>query len=245
MQFSDTSNYTGILQRCEDYTGIGHSNITGDTTTLKKFTSHTNEALYDIIGAIMRSQDGFDWDDVNYSTFPIGTFALTTDRDYNLPTSLNFLSLKRLDITYDGTNWYRAQPVDSSQFDFGLGNDTEVDGHFSKTQPKYDPKSNGFWLYPRASSADVTAGASARIEFTREFDEFASTDTTQEPPIDRQFHDLIAIGASLKWAIAKDANRASNLKALWDEGMENLKRHYGSKNKDEQLIMDPYIPSYT
>lgn len=245
MQFSDTSNLNGIIQRCEDYTSIGNSGISSDTTTLKRFTAHINETLYDIVVEIMRSQDDFDWDDVNYSQYPIGTFPLVADqRDYVLPTSLNFLSLKRVDITYDGSTWYRATPVDSSEMQFGLGNATDEDSYFSKTEPRYDPKSNGFWLYPRANSTDVTNGAKARIEFIREFDEFTSSDTTQEPPIDRQFHDLIALGASLKWAVAKDSKRASNLKVMYDEGIQKLRDTYGKKNRDAQLIMNPQVANY-
>lgn len=244
MVFSNTSDLNGIIQRCEDYTGIGNTGISGDTTTLKKFTAHINEATYDLVTEIIFAQDSFDWDDQNNSDYPIGTFALTTNRDYVLPASLNFLKLKRVDVTYDGTTWYRAAPIDSSEIE-ALGNATAEDANFAKTEPRYDPKSNGFWLYPRASADDVAAGASARIEFIREFDEFTSADTTQEPPIDRPFHDLIAVGASLKWAVMKDSDKAKNLKVLYDEGVEKLRTHYGKKNLDSQLLMNPYVPSYS
>jgi hypothetical protein len=236
MQFSDTSNLNGIIQRCEDYTGIGDTNISGDPTTLKK--------LYEIILEIMKSQDEFDWDDVNYSDYPIGTAPLTTNRDYTLPASLGFLTLKRLDITWDGTTWYQATPIDSGQMHHPLGNADHEDANYSLNEPKYDPKSNGFWLYPRATQAQVDAGAKFRMEFTREFDEFTSADTTQEPPIDRPFHDLVPIGASLKWAVMKDQVRAQNLSSLYASGIEKLKTHYGRKNTDSQLIFDPMIPNY-
>ena len=248
MQFSDTTNLAGLIQRCEDYTGIGTGNISGDTTTLKKFTNNVNEALYEIVVEMMRSIDSFDWDDVNYtSNYPIGTAALTTNRDYTLPASLKFLTLKRLDVTYDGSKWYKAEAIDSSQMKFGLGdsnNSANEDQYFDITQPRYDPKSDGFWLYPKATQAQVNAGAKFRIEFTREFDEFSSSDTTQEPPIERPFHDLIAILASLKWAVMKDQVRADNLNNLYLQGLEKMKQYYGRRNTDAQLIMDPIIANY-
>jgi len=245
MVYSDTTNKNGIIQRCEDYTNIGDGGISGDSTLLYKFTSHVNEAYADIIREILLSQDSFDWDDSNHTDFPIGTFALVaSQRDYNFPSSLNLLTLKRVDITYDGTNYYRATPIDSSEIAEGLGNDSSIDALFSKTEPRYDPKANGFWLYPMASASEVASGAKARIEFTRKFDEFVYTDTSQEPGIDRTFHDLLAIGASLKYAIAKDAKKAGNLKTLWDEGMERLRTYYGKRNTDAQLIMNPQIPDY-
>jgi len=249
MQFNDTTNLAGLIQRCEDYTGIGTGNISGDSTTLKKFTNNINEALYELVTELMRSIDSFDWDDVNYtSNYPIGTAALTTNRDYTLPASLKFLTLKRLDITYDGTNWYRATSIDSSEIKTGLGdsnNATTEDKFFETTSPRYDPKSDGFWLYPKATQAQVDAGAKFRIEFTREFNEFSSSDTTQEPPLERPFHDLVAVGASIKWAVMKDQVRAQNLNTLYLQGLEKMKQYYGRRNTDAQLIMNPEIPSYS
>lgn len=244
MQFSDTSNYTGLIQKCEDYTGIGNGNITGDSITFKKFASNINEALYDLIIEIMKAQDEFDWDDFSRTDYPIGYALLTTNRDYTFPASLGFLTIKRLDISWDGTNYYQATPIDSGEMKFGLGNADTEDTYFSLTEPRYDPKANGFWLYPRATAAQVAAGAKFRIEFTREFTEFTSSDTTDEPPIDRPFHDLVAVGASLKWAVMKDATRAQNLKTLYDEGLVKLRTYYGRRNTDSQLLFNPMIDSY-
>lgn len=244
MQFSDTSNYDGLIQACEDKTNLGDGTISGDTVLLKKFTVHINNTERDLIREIMLAQDDFDWDDNNRTNFPIGTFPLTTNRDYNLPASLGFLRLKRVDISYDGKNYVQAKPIDSAVLPSGLGNDTTVDGNFSRSAPRYDPKANGFWLYPRATADDVTAGAKARIEFVRTLDPFAYTDTTKKPGIDELFHELIAIGASLKWTIDKDKDKAKNLKVLYDEGIANLRLWYGNKDKDAQLLFNPQIPHY-
>ncbi len=244
MVFNDTTLATvGLIQRCEDWTGIGDGGISGDPTTLKKFTAHINEGLHDVYIEMLKSHDGFDPDDTNYTDYPIGTFPLTVNRDYTFPASMKFLELKRLDITYDGTNYFKAESIDSAQIE-ALGNATAEDADFSFTQPRYDPKSNGFFLYPKATTAQVAAGAAARIEFTRTFDEFASTDTTQEPGIDRPWHDLIAICASMKWAIMKDADKYAKLKDEYMRQMLNLGQHYGRKNKDEALSFLPNIPSY-
>lgn len=244
MQFSDTTNLNGLIQKCEDYTGIGNGNISGDSITLKKFASNINEALYDLIIELMKAQDDFEWDDFAKTDYPIGFAALTTNRDYTFPASLGLLTIKRLDITWDGTNYYQATPIDSGEMKHGLGNSDTEDSYYSLTDPRYDPKANGFWLYPRATAAQVAAGAKFRIEFTREFNEFTSSDTTDEPPIDRPFHDLVAIGAALKWAVMKDAKRAQNLKTLYEEGLMKLRTYYGRRNTDAQLLFNPMIDSY-
>lgn len=243
MEFSNITDKNGLIQRCEDWTGIGDGNISGDATTLKKFTAHINEALYDINVEILKSHDGFDPDDTNYTDYPEGTFPLTTNRDYSFPASMKFFELKRLDISYDGVTFYKAESLDSSQIE-AMGNATDEDSNFSFTSPRYDPKANGFFLYPKATSAQVAAGAVARIQFSREFDEFTSTDTTQEPGIDRNAHDLVALLASMKWAVMKDSEKYAKLEREYVKGIEALRQHYGRKNKDEALTFLPQIPSY-
>jgi len=244
MQFSDTDNLDGLIQTCERKTNLGKGAISGDTDLLKAFTVDINSAERDIVREIMLAQDDFDWDDSNRTNFPIGTFPLTTNRDYNLPASLGFLRLKRVDISYDGTNYVQAKSIDSAILPSGLGNDDVVDGNFSRMEPRYDPKANGFWLYPRATADDVAAGAKARIEFVRTIDPFVYSDTTKKPGIDEMFHELIAIGASLRWAVDKDENKSKSLKVLYDEGIKGLREFYGNKDKDAQLIFAPQIAGY-
>lgn len=244
MQFSNTTEKNGLIQRCERYTNLGDGVISGDSTLLAYFTTDINETQYELMTEIMKSQDTFEWDDPNRVDYPIATTPLVADqRDYQFD-SISFLKLRRVDVTYDGSNYYRATPFDSSSYLQGFGNDTDVDANFDKTSPKYDPKAFGLWLYPRASATDVASGAKLRIEFTRAFDEFATTDTTQEPPIDRPFHDLIAIGASYKWAATKGNRNRDELLAMYKEGIENLKRYYNNRNEDMMMILNPQIDDY-
>lgn len=245
MQFNDTTNKNGLIQKCERLTNLGDGAISGDSTLLAYFTADINETQYELITEIMKSQDTFEWDDPNRTDYPIATTPLVaSQRDYNFD-SISFLKLRRVDVSYDGTTYYRATPFDSSAYLKGMGNDTDVDGDFSKTSPKYDPKAFGLWLYPMASTADVTAGGKLRIEFTRAFDEFTVADTTQQPPIDRPFHELIAVGAAYRWLLDKDSDKANKLLAQYQKGIENLKRYYNNRNEDMTMILTPQIPDYS
>lgn len=232
MVFSDTTNKNGILQRIEDYTNLGDGVITGDTTLLAKTTANVNEIVHELTNEIMLQNDSFDWDDPYKTDYPIATTPLVADqRDYQFD-SISFLKLKRVDITYDGTNYYRAEAFDSASWDKGLGNDSLTDDYFEKTKPKYDPKGFGFWLYPRANAADVTAGGLVRIEFSRSFSEFETSDTTQEPPVDRPFHETIAIGAAAKYMLMKGDQRAAGLFTLYENGKAKMLDHYSKRNED-------------
>lgn len=253
MQFNDTDTKNGLIQRYERHTQLGDGVVSGDTDILKQATVDINETIYDITSELIVSDDNFEWDDPYKTDYPIATTPLVAgQRDYQFD-SISFLKLKRVDISWDGTNFYRATPFDSGSYMEGLGNDDQVDRNFSRTEPMYDPKAFGFWLYPRATADDVTSGGVARIEYQRAYDEFVDTDTTAVPPIDRPFHDLIAIGAALKNPnISNDQySKLTNLfgtkqpDGTWTGGMGRLVTHYGSRNEDSQLVFDPQIQDYS
>lgn len=245
MVFNDTSTKDGLLQRCELYTGLGDAAISGDTNKLKYFTSFINSNYHKIVTMILDSQDEWDFDDINHTTYPIGTIPLVaSQRDYTLPASLKILRLKRVDITYDGTNYYKAEPFDTGETSYGLGNDTTTDGRFSKTSPVYDLIGNAIRIYPLASTSDVTAGAKIRIEFWREIDSFTTSDTTQEPGIDEPFHNMIAVGASLDYAVSTQDARKSDLSAMFQDYEVRLRRYYGQKTTDRVHTLKPIFINY-
>lgn len=230
MEYSNTTLKNGLLQRIEDHTQLGDGVITGDDTLKKKMTANVNETLYELTTDIMLLQDSFDWDDPYKTDYPIATTPLTLNRDYQFD-NISFLRLKAVTINY-GSGEVRATPFDSASYtDSPAIGDTSIDQNFLKTAPMYDPKGFGFWLYPLASQADIDAGGYARIEFSRAFDEFSYDDTTKEPPIDRNFHDLIAIGASLKWAGLPD-KQYQKLTNDYAVGRARLVQHYSKRNED-------------
>lgn len=233
------------MQDAEFLTGLGEGTISGDSSLKSLFTRNFNAHQHRIVPIILDSQDDWDIDDANYSDFDSATRPLAANqRDYNFPASLKVLKLKRVDVSYDGTNWYRATPLDSNEITVGIGNDATLDGYFSKTAPRYDSKATGFWLYPRASASDVSSGGTIRIEYSREFDEFTTTDTTQEPGFDEPFHRMISIGGSLDWAIAKGATNAANLKALLDDYEIRLRKYYGRKGEDRDWALKATVIDY-
>jgi hypothetical protein len=79
--------------------------------------------------------------------------------------------------------------------------------------------------------------------------------TTKQAPIDRPFHDLIAIGAALRNPNI-DNNQYQKLFAKYGErvptgrgftftgGRMALTQYYGKRNEDAQLIFNPQIQDY-
>jgi len=238
MKFSDTTSKSGILQRIEMTLGFPDGAITGDSTQLAYFTSLVNESYYDVITNILASQDTWDFDDTNLTDYPIATTPLVaSQRDYQLPTGYYVLKVKRVDVTYDGSTYYQANPVDSGEFQFGVGTATDEDDNFKTTNPAYDLKGDYLWVYPLATSAQVSAGAKVRVEWSRSVDEFTTADTTQEPGIDRPWHELIPLGASVKYASYRSLESAKNLKTLYDERLFAMRKYYTQKQDDKNPVL--------
>ena len=234
MQISNTTNKNGFIQRYERHTEFGDGVVSGDSDLLQIALADGNEAIYDLTTEIMLMQDSFEWDDPYKTDYPIATTPLVAgQRDYQFD-SISFLKLKRVDITYDGTNWVRAKAFDSASVDEGFGNETKTDELFTKEEPMYDPKAFGFWLYPQASAAQVAAGAKARIEFSRGHTELTSSDLSAELPIDRPFHDLVAIAAAMKNPNVS-VEQYNKLQNMFVQGRERLIQHYAQRNEDTFL----------
>jgi hypothetical protein len=233
LAFNDTSGGQGLIQDCEDRLNLGATAISGNTALLKTFTRYINQRYHQVVTMILDSQDDWDFDDSNNTDYAIATTPLvTSQRDYTFPTSLKILKIKRVDVTYNGSTYYKCEPFDSSMTGIGLGNDTNTDGEFSKTEPFYDIKTNSIWLYPLSSAADVTAGAKLRIEFYRDIVEFTTASTTAIPGFDTPFHQMLSIGASLDYAIIRNLDAKNDLAALWIDLEKRLRMYYGKKNDD-------------
>lgn len=243
MQYSDTTNKNGLLQRCEFWTGVGDAGITGDSLRKAQFTQAMNNWYHKVVTMILDSRDDVDFDDPNLTDQPTFTFPLkASQRDYNLALSEKILKIKRVDVCWNGTGntCYKARRLDSSEIQRGLGNDSDVDDYFTEEDPRYDLMNNGYTikLYPQANATHVTNSGVIRVESVREIDEFTTSDTTQEPGFDEPFHEMLAIGASYEWLLVNETENAtliSRLEQMLADYEGRLRRHYGMKVEDTPM----------
>lgn len=202
---------------------------------------------------ILQAQDEWDADDLNQTDYPVVTTPLVAaQRDYTFPAALKILKIKRVDITYDGTTYYKADPLDSGVTSIPFGNDTNIDANFTISAPRYDVKGNAVLVYPLATAAQVTAGAKVRIEYFREPLEFTSAEVTtgtKEPGFDEPFHIMVALGVCYDWFSAKDLNAGITrsrgiivgqqgiINAELQDYEQRLIKHYGSKQLDRKYAL--------
>lgn len=211
--------------------------LTGASVTQYTYQDRTinlNKWYYNIQNLILQSQDDWNFDDLNATTLPFGTTNLVANQnDYALPSTI--LKLDRVEVTYDGTNWYEATPLDPAQ-----RSDVLKSSDFAQSQPYYDVNGSSIIVYPTPAT-NVSNGLKIFIDravtaFT--FSSEASNELltgTKTPGFDIMFHDLLSLGASYEFNSAKRGD-----KSLYQDiqiMISDLKRHYSTKDKDTQLIM--------
>lgn len=226
----------------EDTCGLGATGITGNTTLFQQFTRWANIWSKTGFNYAILAFDGHDIDDPNYTTAPTGTFTGATTRDYNLDGTYKMLKIKSVEITYDGTNYVKATPIDDRDQEYAV-KDPNIDGNFDAGSPKYDLIANGFKIFPKFTAAQVSAGAKVYIEFFRSPREFSTTGTdSYEPGFDSQYHRLVSLGASYEYAKLYKPDLAQALRVdLYGGGtvkgmIKDLETWYSSKSPSNGRI---------
>lgn len=207
-----------------------------------------------IVSMIFEAQDDTDFDDQRNSNYPIVTTPLVAgQRDYSMPVSEQVQKIKRVDVTYDGTNYFRATPFDDGVPDWGMGNATNEDTNMIKQAPRYDVKYNSFFIYPLATASDVAAGAQVRVEWERSVVPFSQTadynaaamsTSTSVPGIDLPWQPMIAYGAAYEFANANNLPQLQNIKQDLADWEIRLRQAYGHKELDTMLALRPAYDSY-
>lgn len=237
----------------------------GDIATKARFITNTDtvnwpdaQVLIDIniwyqkvVSMILESMDEADFDDNRRTDYPIVTTPMIANqRDYPLGVNEKVLKIKRVDITFDGSHWYRATPFDSGELSSGIGftpassTDTVLDSNFIQQAPRYDLAYNAIWVYPMPLTVDVANGATIRVEWDRQIQPFVVgdyssvlTDSTVVPGFDDPFHVMLAYGAAFEYATTRQLPQVAQITSKLQEDELRLRQHYGRKDLDRNLAL--------
>lgn len=221
MQYSDTTNKNGIIQREEALCNIGDGGISGDTTLLKQFTGYNNSAYHEIWMAIMSVDKNNKADDYNYTNYPDAPITMVLNQqDYTIPVAVtggnvaSFLRLGGVYFLYNNERTYLTQMTADDVLSSTSGEPT-----------KY--KLNGqsiFFNCPLNQATLTKYGSLFYVEFQRVPDAFLYTDTTQQPGFLETYHDLIPLKASAMYLLPKDLNLSTAYEQRFLTRLEFLKR---------------------
>ena len=229
MQFSDTTNRTGIIELIEDNTGTQSS--TTSSYTLKTKTRDVNNAYanYFLIGG--QTDGRWQLDDTNHTKYPIITTALTANQqDYTFTVdeqSNQILDIYRVEILDSTGHGVELTPID--QFDIQGQALTEF-MRDAATPLFYDKTANGIILYPKPN---YTNSAGLKIYYNRTPDYFVSTDTTKKPGIPDMFHEYLALRPSYQYCLRKGLPQTDSLRNDMVAMEDAIKLYYSNRSKDE------------
>jgi len=164
-----------------------------------------------------------DWDFAG----EIATANVVADQqEYVFPSDI--LKVKRIEITYDDTNWYNATFFDMNETNNPVGNSTDINNDFQTTDPYVGFYDNSLWLYPIPTS-DVSAGI--KIWYTEPITELTAT---TEPSFVKAYHTGLCYGVARDYWSKYDKEK---------KVAENNAYLYGGNVGDRQVTVMGIIPA--
>lgn len=163
------------------------------------------------------------------------TDLVANQQEYVFPSDI--LKIKRVEVSYDGTNWYEAAPMDVNERG-GANDSTSIRNDFTTNKPYYDLMDNSVFLFPIPTAAS-TAGIKI---FYEKLQTHLSADT-DSPNFVRSFHKGLCYGAAKDYFEKFLGERSGfdiklqNAKNELEEYIMRMKSFYRRRNQDRQYIV--------
>lgn len=234
MQFSDTTNRTGIIELIEDLTGT--QGATTSSYSLKTKTRDVNNAYSRYFMVAVRAEGRWQVDDTNQTDYPtIVTNLVSGQQDYSFTvdgsaTPNQILDIYMIEIKDSVGNWTRIYPYDRLNKMESPSFDATVTG----LQSRYDKTANGIFL-DMIPNYNSTGGL--KVYFNRTPVYFVSTDTTKKPGIPDMFHEYLALRPSYQYCLRKGLPQKNDLKADVFAMENDIELYYSNRSKDETKQM--------
>lgn len=220
------------------YWGDGNALTTDlDATTLLR---HLNAAYEQVVGLIQNCDGLWQFDDTNFTNFPIGTTTLVNSQaDYTFASDV--LDVEQVAVLDSSNNFQLLEAIDRSQMQ-GLDPTEfeEIDG-----LPKYyDKNGNSLILYPAPDNGvSVTLAAGLKVTFKRTADLFTVaqlTTATKEPGFAAPYHMILAYKTALPFCMKYRPNRVSLLLREIERLEKAIVKYYGRREQDRRKVLIPH-----
>lgn len=238
LQYSDTTNYRGILQTIEDELGFKRADITGNTVLLKNFTSLVNLTWDDYLQIALPASGTWQFDDSNFTDYPVikanlvdgqEDYTFTTDEGGNL-----ILDIYKVAILPSATStlYEEIYPIDQQTRDHApdLVSETTAKG----VPRQYDKTANAVILTP-TPSYNATNGI--KIYINREASYFTTTDATKKPGCPGIHHKYFALKPALDYARRHSMSSEVSLRNEVQLMERAIKEYFGKRSKDDVPVI--------
>lgn len=208
------------------------TNTNTTTYTNADLDAALNRYYHQFVNEILAAMD--DWDFQG----DIATASMVANQqEYVLPTDI--LKIKKVMVSYDGTNWYKAKSFDVSETDSALATQTDINNAFETTEPYVDYFDNSMFLYPVPTAASTNG---IKIYYEKEATELSSA--TDEPVIAEAYHRGLAYGAAkdfLEKYIEKGSNavKLASMEKNLVKTISDMREFYNSKIQERDYVIKP------
>ena len=189
---------------------------------------------------IWQATGTWEFDDSNYTDFPIATTTLVANQqDYEIPSAAR--KIDRIEVLDDVGDYHLIKPFDKSQIKGASMSEFMEEAGFPNY---YDLVGNSVLLYPKPSASDVTTSAGLKLYFSRDINAFAVTDTATEPGFDNHFHRIISLGSSYDYCMSNGVeDRKVNLRNELEVLRSELQEFFGARHRDMKPKIIPKVSS--
>lgn len=191
-----------------------------------------NDYYHLFVGEILQSMD--DWDfQGDYATADL----VASQQEYVLP--LDILKIKSVEISYDGTNWYKGIPIDKAEI-ITATDATNNSRNFNVQSPMFDLMDGSVFLYP-IPSANSTAGL--KIWFEKDVTDL--TDVADEPVFVEAYHKGLCYGAAKDYfekylEVDGNAGKRDRMDLNLKETIASMKEFYATRDQERSYIVTDY-----
>lgn len=204
-----------------------------------------NNAYERVISLILQCDGRWQWDDSNFTTFPIATTTLVSgQRDYTFDVTM--LRVLKVEVLGKNGKYYTLNPID---FDDMARSGTVTEYmNISGGPLQYDVQGGSIVLYPAPDNGvSVTLAAGLKVYYQRTADLFTSaqvTAGTKVPGFNSLYHDLIPYWVAYEYAIVNLPTLANGYLGVIQRQEAALKLDYSKRDKDDRQIMKPKAVLY-
>jgi len=212
--------------------------VDADTNSITAATllRRINIAYEELVGFIIGLDGLWQFDDTNYTDFPIGvTTLVNSQQDYTFDDT--YLEIEGISVLNADGNFQKLKPFDKSNISVDPAEYFEADG----MPLYYDKQGRSALLYPAPDNGvSVTLASGLKIFYKRTSDNFTSAQVstgTKVPGFASPYHVILAYMAALPYAAAYLPARVPFLTREIERIKKNIAKHYGRRELDRRKVM--------
>jgi hypothetical protein len=220
--------YNQLLQSIEFWAGFNSGDISGDSGLKETFTHRLNRKLERYLGMLGAGSRLSQVDDTNYSEHPFSLFNIVEDQhdyefladeDGNVITDITAVLIKPTGGVY--------RKIDKVTID-DQGAELIMSPNAKPGVPtRYLERNNTIFLDP-IPNYNLSYGG--KLFYKRAPSYFATTDTTKEPGIPVQFHEMLAIASAYDWLLVHKSNAGVEITRAEAE-LDKFEREFRTYNE--------------